>query len=317
MRINAVGVVGAAVPHREHAPPRAHGNGRLEVRRPDLLAVVAQPLRRLAEQLPHVELLANDARHLLPAERVAVVEQEVAPVTGHPRYRPPAPCLVGGKLLERRLRHADQRQVAVIQVDDRPAQPVGERRATGARHLPVLPEHQVVDEQPRATLEELWQRPRALLGREPVLLLHGDPRQLPPLLLDPLGVLLELALGREQLLASHLPLLLRPDLHWTSFALTSSSLEPRDGGKLIGSPNASNSSGRSQWTTSTTRPSATRSTASASGRWRGGRCWIAATNVALAANGRAYLVRSFAGNVDGMTPNSAYTSIHGCASSGC
>src|SRR5439155_22514894 len=106
----------------------------------------------------------------------------------------------------------------------------------------------------------------ALLGGEPVLPLDGDPRQLPPLLLDPLGVRPELALGPEQLLARRLPLLLRPDLHRTSFALTSSSLRRRHGEKLIGSPNASNRSGPSQWMTSTTRRSSTRSTARASGR---------------------------------------------------
>src|SRR5205085_7356515 len=78
MWINAVRVVDRAVPHCEHAPPRAHRHGRLEVQCPDVLAVVAQPLRRLAEQLAHVELFSDDAGYLLPAERVAGVEQEVA-----------------------------------------------------------------------------------------------------------------------------------------------------------------------------------------------------------------------------------------------
>ncbi len=125
-----------------------------------------------------------------------------------------------------------------------PLSPSGERRASGARHLPLLPEHQVIDEQPRASFEELGQRLRPVLSRQAVLLLDGDPRQLPPQLRDPRRVLLELALGREQLLARRLPLLLRPNHHRTSFALTWSSLRPGDGGKLIGSPNASNSSGR-------------------------------------------------------------------------
>src|SRR5690242_14308409 len=43
-RIRAIGVVDRAVPHREHAPAGAHGKGRLEVRRTDVLAVVAQTL---------------------------------------------------------------------------------------------------------------------------------------------------------------------------------------------------------------------------------------------------------------------------------
>ena len=58
-----------------------------------------------------------------------------------------------------------------------------------------------------------------VFGLELVLLLDGDPRQLPPLLLDPLGVLLELALGRQQLLARRPPLLSVPTFIWTSFAL--------------------------------------------------------------------------------------------------
>jgi hypothetical protein len=39
----------------------------------------------------------------------------------------------------------------------------------------------VVDDELGATVEELRQCPRALLGLEPVLLLDGDPGQLPAL----------------------------------------------------------------------------------------------------------------------------------------
>src|SRR5437762_71868 len=106
-------------------------------------------------------------------------------MSGHPGHCPPARFLVRVQPFERRLRHADQRQVAVVQVDHRPPPPR--------------------------------------------------------------------------------PLLLRPDPHLSSYALTSFSLERHDGGQLIGSPNASKTSGRSQWTTSTTRPASTRTTASASG----------------------------------------------------
>src|SRR5437660_557898 len=84
-------------------------------RRTVVLAVVAQPLRRLAEQLPHVELLSDNARHLIAAEGVAVVEQEIAAVRRHVRHRPPAPPLVRDQLLDRRLRHAEERHVAIVQ----------------------------------------------------------------------------------------------------------------------------------------------------------------------------------------------------------
>jgi hypothetical protein len=62
-------------------------------------------------------------------------------------------------------------------------------------------------EQLRATVEELRQRPRAVVGVEPVLLLDPHPRQLaaPPgeLVADP-GVLL---LASQQLVAGRLPFL--------------------------------------------------------------------------------------------------------------
>jgi len=137
-----------------------------------------------------------------------------------PRHGPPATPLERDELVERRLRYADERNVAIVQVHDHAAQPVGERRAARARNRPVLPEHQVVDEQPRAPVEQLGQRLRPVLGREAVLLLDRDPRQLAPLLLDAPRVLLELPLGGQQLLACRLPLLLRADLHRTSFVLT-------------------------------------------------------------------------------------------------
>src|SRR5919201_1507573 len=88
---------------------------------------------------------------------------------------------------------------------------------------------------PSASDEQPGHRLLPVLGRDPVRLLDRDPRQLPPLLLDALGVLLQLPLGGQQLLAPRLPLLFRPDLHRTSLALTSSSLGRYDGGKLIGS----------------------------------------------------------------------------------
>jgi hypothetical protein len=69
MGIDAVGVVGGAVPHRQHAAACADGNGRFKdaPRRP---RGSRSANGRLAEQLPLLELLANDAQHLLSAERV-------------------------------------------------------------------------------------------------------------------------------------------------------------------------------------------------------------------------------------------------------
>jgi hypothetical protein len=70
----------------------------------------------------------------------------------------------------------------------------------------------VVDEQLSAAVEELHQRPRALVGLEAVLLLERDPGQLAALACELVahpGVFL---LALEQLLASRLPFLTAADL---------------------------------------------------------------------------------------------------------
>jgi hypothetical protein len=59
MGIDAVGVVGGTVPHRQHAAACADGNGRFEdARRRPRGSRAANG--RLAEQLPLLELLANE-----------------------------------------------------------------------------------------------------------------------------------------------------------------------------------------------------------------------------------------------------------------
>ena len=89
---------------------------------------------------------------------------------------------------------------------------VGHRRAGRAAGLVARAEHEVVDEQLAAAVEQLRQRARAVVGREPVLLLDPDPGQLAPLpgqLVAQPGVLL---LAREQLVAGGRPLLAAHDL---------------------------------------------------------------------------------------------------------
>ena len=72
---------------------------------------------------------------------------------------------------------------------------VGEPRASGARRLVRRPEHQVVDEQLRAAVDQL-ERLLAVLGVERVLLVDSNPRQILPLLRNLLVQLGELPLAR-------------------------------------------------------------------------------------------------------------------------
>jgi hypothetical protein len=91
----------------------------------------------------------------------------------------------------------------------------------GAGGLVARPEHEVVDEQLGAAVEELRQGLRAVVGVEAVLLLDPQPRQLaalPGQLVAHPGVLL---LALQQLLAGSRPLLATHDLVLGHHALLS------------------------------------------------------------------------------------------------
>jgi hypothetical protein len=89
---------------------------------------------------------------------------------------------------------------------------VGVRRADRAAGLVARAEHEVVDEELGATVEELRQSPRALVGLEPVLLLDRDPRQLAALPCELVAHTSVFLLASQQLLAGSLPFLAAADL---------------------------------------------------------------------------------------------------------
>ena len=106
------------------------------------------------------------------------VDVEVALVTGCPVEAPAHPLAVGEQLLERRVRDADHRDVPGCEVREHAVEAVRRRRAGRAARRVVRPEHEVVDDELRAAVEQLRQRAFAILGVEAVLLLQRDPREL-------------------------------------------------------------------------------------------------------------------------------------------
>ncbi len=66
----------------------------------------------------------------------------------------------------------------LAEVDSEAVEPVGDRRARRAAALVLRSEHEVVDEQLRAPPEEVGQHGAPFVGRESVLLVDPDPRQL-------------------------------------------------------------------------------------------------------------------------------------------
>jgi hypothetical protein len=88
---------------------------------------------------------------------------------------------------------------------------VGRRRAHRAAGLVLRPEHEVVDDELRAAVEKLGQRPRPGLGVEAVLLVDRHPRQLAALARELVVAASELLLADEQLVACALPFLAGAD----------------------------------------------------------------------------------------------------------
>src|SRR5262249_33557413 len=76
---------------------------------------------------------------------------------------------------------------------------VGNRRARRAARGIVGAKHEVIDEELRASLEEIGECGVALIGVESVRLVDADPRQLPPPLRDLVALPRECFLGVEQL----------------------------------------------------------------------------------------------------------------------
>src|SRR5258708_22801068 len=92
-------------------------------------------------------------------------------------------------------------------VDDGAVEAVGDRRAGRAPGSVAGPEHEVIDEQLRASCEEIGERRWALAGVEPVLLVDPDPGQLLPPPRQFVAAPGQLLLGLEQLQPAREPLL--------------------------------------------------------------------------------------------------------------
>src|SRR6478609_7377202 len=98
------------------------------------------------------------------AGRYAVVEVEVALVTRRPVEVPAHPLPVGEQLLQRRVRDADHRDIARLEVGEYAVETVRGRRAGGTPGLPSRAEHEVVDHQVRTPVKQLGQRAGPVLG---------------------------------------------------------------------------------------------------------------------------------------------------------
>src|SRR6266480_3435313 len=104
------------------------------------------------------------------------------------------------------------KSVAFAQVRHPGVETVGGGRADGTAGLVLGAEHEVVDQQLRAPVEQLGERLLALVRVELVVLLDRDPRQLAPLACQLVVAARQLLLALEQRVARLAPFLPRAHL---------------------------------------------------------------------------------------------------------
>jgi hypothetical protein len=118
------------------------------------------------------------ARTLLRlGDRDIEVVVEPAVFGGGPGEAPAHALPIGQQLRQRRARHRPQHHVVVGQVFDEAVEAVRDHRARRAAGGIVGAEHEVVDQQLQAALEQFLQRGVAGLGVEAVGLVDAYPRQ--------------------------------------------------------------------------------------------------------------------------------------------
>src|SRR5437763_384492 len=157
------------VEERPDAAERLDAAVRREVGAKDVVAVSqedAEPERLAVLVDVRLRRLRTDAE----------VDVEVALERREPRDRPPHPLPVRLDPGERGARHEREGRVAGVQVRE-VADLVDEHRAAVAARVLVRPEHEVVEEQLTASLEEVGQARLSVRAVEDVVLVDPDSRQ--------------------------------------------------------------------------------------------------------------------------------------------
>src|SRR6266852_4000582 len=179
--VRRVGVVDDAILEREraHAGPFSpvgrpvRSNARRELGdKGTLLAAFRQP------QVHRAEVVLDGSRlPLLLGVRHLEVVVEVAVERRRPGEAPAHAPLVRLQFRERSPRHRAERDVVIGEVDDGAVEAVRDRRAVRTPCRVLGPEHEVIDEELRASSEEIGEGRGALVGLEAVLLVDANPGQ--------------------------------------------------------------------------------------------------------------------------------------------
>src|SRR6266496_939199 len=209
-RIRGISVVNNAVLERERAHPRpladvgvrvgaAHGS--------ELTRAVGRRARRyLRERFLALEVVFDAFALFLLRERGAEVGIEIGAGRGRPGKGPAHSTLELLQLRQRRPRYRPEHHVMIGQVNCNPVESVRDRRARRTSRFVVGPEHEMVDEELRASSEEISEGRFSVVSLETVFFVDSHPRHFLPfsrhLIAPPSKILLRL----EQLQPCRQPL---------------------------------------------------------------------------------------------------------------
>jgi len=133
-------------------------------------------------------------RDFLLGERNVIVEVEVAAERRHPLEAPAHALFVSLEFRQRRSRDRQQRHVIMLEVRERAVDVIAQERTARATLLPIRTEHEMIEDQLTASVEEIGQRLFALRAVEDILLVDLDSRQLATLVAKRVSLMRELLL---------------------------------------------------------------------------------------------------------------------------
>ena len=110
-------------------------------------------------------------------ERNVIVVIEIAAERRHPLEFPAHAFLKRFDLGDRRVRDGDERGVAIGEMNRHPVKVIADVRATGAAGFPAGTEHEVIDDQLAAAVEQIGERYLAVGTFEDVGFFNFFPRQ--------------------------------------------------------------------------------------------------------------------------------------------
>src|SRR5712664_3441681 len=128
------------------------------------------------------KLLKNTPLARAFREGDVIVKVEIAGDRGDPAKLPAHPLAICLELCDGPARDGDEADIVMLEMLPRAVDLIREQRAAGASLLPIGTEHEVIDDELTASVEQVAERHLAVDTFEDVVLLDLDPGQGPPLL---------------------------------------------------------------------------------------------------------------------------------------